>query len=468
MAKARGRARSAWELVHDLEAVTRVDTAFADLYLRRARELAAGELGEAEFEALQRSRDETDELPARIQAAMERSDWKEVKEASARLSALRKRLEDTRDARAAAEKIYDLDRFVGLVDPFSPGLQGLAGVAEADRPALQQQGRKLLEGLRTADPEQRALYEARLEALGRMEHRAEAAAAPGASTATSLRNQARQAMASGDLQRLQEISARLMEEEAREAVSGPGRAAGRSADEGLPSLTFTFGAGAIEQAGRLGLAPVHVASIRDQLEGIYRHAWEPTRGEAGGGGLVRVPISLPSDSPEALRERLQLYLNRPFVNSAGARFLPYLVAEDALVEGFDEPSADAPEPNRPLLDALGLPQRSGLGRRRIERALLAHGGEAVRKVGLDPLAFRLVCIPPDLHARVGRERGWGTQPRWTHLDGYMVQGRKLLALAGGDVRFGGIFDLVGLGMDYDSDRLMARFAVVQRRRMAAW
>ena len=121
-----------------------------------------------------------------------------------------------------------------------------------------------------------------------------------------------------------------------------------------------------------------------------------------------------------------------------------------------------------MLGALGLPQPSGLSRKRIERALLAHGVDVIRMAGLDPLAVRLVCIPPDLHARVGRERGWGTQPRWTHLDGFMVQGRKLLALAGGDMRFGGIYDLVGLGLDYDSDRLMARFAIVLRRRMAAW
>lgn len=456
------KARSAWELVNDLEAIARIDTVFGDLYLRRARDLLAGEMGEAEFEALERARDEGDELPARIQAAMERSDWKQVKEASAQLSALRQRLEDTRDARAAAEKIYRLEGI--FVDPFSPGLQGLAGVMEADRPALQERGRRLLEGLRTADPEMRALYEARLEALGSLELRA-GAAAPEAPTATSLRNQARQAMSSGDLERLQVLSERLLEEEAQEAVSG--RPAGRNADERLPTLTFAFGAGVIEQAGRLGLIPVHVASVRDQLAGIFRHAWEPTSGEAGG-GPVRVPISLPSGAPEALRERMELFLNRPFVNSAGARFLPYLIEEDALVEGFDEPGPDAPEPNPTLLGALGLPQRSGLSRKRIERALLARGVDVIRKAGLDPLAVRLVCIPPDLHARVGRERGWGTQPRWTHLDGFMVQSRKLLALAGGDVRFGGIYDLVGLGLDYDSDRLMARFAVVLRRRMAAW
>jgi hypothetical protein len=55
---------------------------------------------------------------------------------------------------------------------------------------------------------------------------------------------------------------------------------------------------------------------------------------------------------------------------------------------------------------------------------------------------------------------------WTHFDGYMVmQNGKLCALAGGDVRFGGLYDLVGISREYDSDEILARFAVVQRRRM---
>lgn len=45
---------------------------------------------------------------------------------------------------------------------------------------------------------------------------------------------------------------------------------------------------------------------------------------------------------------------------------------------------------------------------------------------------------------------------------------RLLALAGGDVRFGGLYDLLGVGREYDSDRLVARFAVVHRERMVAW
>ena len=56
-----------------------------------------------------------------------------------------------------------------------------------------------------------------------------------------------------------------------------------------------------------------------------------------------------------------------------------------------------------------------------------------------------------------------------HLGGYVTsRERKLLALAGGDVRYGGFQDLVGVGAEYDSDRLLTRFAIVNRGRIRAW
>ena len=79
-----------------------------------------------------------------------------------------------------------------------------------------------------------------------------------------------------------------------------------------------------------------------------------------------------------------------------------------------------------------------------------------------------MCIPPDLHLRAGPGRDWGSQPQWTHFDGYMVQDKKFLALAGGDVRFGGINDMVALNRDNDTPSLVVRLAVVQRARLAAW
>ena len=92
-----------------------------------------------------------------------------------------------------------------------------------------------------------------------------------------------------------------------------------------------------------------------------------------------------------------------------------------------------------------------------------------KELGLDPRTFRLVCIPPDVHLRLGEAEGWGRQPYWTHFDGYLVMADgRLQALAGGDARFGGLYDLLGVGRDYDSDKLLARFAVVRRDRMVAW
>src|SRR5262249_23267934 len=88
---------------------------------------------------------------------------------------------------------------------------------------------------------------------------------------------------------------------------------------------------------------------------------------------------------------------------------------------------------------------------------------------LDPAAFRVVCIPPDVHLRLGEVEGWGRHPLWTHFDGYLVlaDGRKR-ALAGGHAKFGGLYNLMGLSRDYDSDRVMTRFAVARRDRMVVW
>jgi hypothetical protein len=58
---------------------------------------------------------------------------------------------------------------------------------------------------------------------------------------------------------------------------------------------------------------------------------------------------------------------------------------------------------------------------------------------------------------------------WTHFDGYRVlEGGKLQALAGGDKRFGGTHDVVSFAPAYNNDKVLARFAVVQRKRMMTW
>ena len=180
-----------------------------------------------------------------------------------------------------------------------------------------------------------------------------------------------------------------------------------------------------------------------------------------------------SGPPEALRDGLSVFMIHPLVNSGGARYLPSLVAEDVLVEDFPDPVDGQTPPASALLESLRLSGRRGLPRIIIEQALLMHGARILQnELGLDPHVFRLVCIPPDVYVRLGEAEGWGRQPFWTHFDGYLIRtldGQlRLQALAGGDVRFGGLYDLLGVGRDYDSEHLLARFAVVQRARMVAW
>jgi hypothetical protein len=91
------------------------------------------------------------------------------------------------------------------------------------------------------------------------------------------------------------------------------------------------------------------------------------------------------------------------------------------------------------------------------------------QLGLDPELFRLVAIPADIYIDLGPERGWGQKEIWTHFDGYWVrEGGKLQSLAGGDKRFGGVHNIISFSPAYSTDTLLARFAVVQRKRMVTW
>jgi hypothetical protein len=337
---------------------------------------------------------------------------------------------------------------------------GLAGLREA--------GLRHLDDLRAIDPGNAELYEAREHALrGVPVDTGQEAPLEEEGSSGQLQSQALQALARGDLKAVQEISARLA---LGGGGGGSGPGAGSRHDGHVPNLTHVFPDSVLRAAVRIGFAPAHVESIRSEVEELYRYAWRPRSSteEGVGGGTVRLSVTLPADLPEALRDHLGMYLDRPFVNSGGGRYLPPLGDEDLLVEDFDEPAPGSTPANRPLLDLLGLDRRAGLSRSQIDRALLAAGIRVVEAAGLDPRLFRLVCIPPDVYVRVGSKRGWGNQPQWTHMDGFMLQNRKWLALAGGDTRFGGVFDLVGLGRDNDIENLTARFAIVQRKRLSAW
>jgi hypothetical protein len=157
------------------------------------------------------------------------------------------------------------------------------------------------------------------------------------------------------------------------------------------------------------------------------------------------------------------------VYSGGARFLPRFGVETVLVEDFPEDTG--PPTDGKLLHALGLAKRRGLARVEIDDRLLERGNEIVaQQLGLDPREFRLVCVPQDVYARYGRDHGWGKRHQWTHFDGYQVlRDGALRALAGGDVRYGGLNDLVSIELTDQRDSVIVRFAVIRRaRHVARW
>jgi hypothetical protein len=238
-----------------------------------------------------------------------------------------------------------------------------------------------------------------------------------------------------------------------------------------------FAPDVIARAQELGLAEAHTAPIAEAAAAVgalYTHAWQPSPSnpDMEREGVLRAQAQAEVNLPEQiLTEDVKVlfgqFFQQIFVNSGGARYLPPLSAERTLIEDFAEEEAAADAPSK-LLEALGLAKRSALSRTGIETALVRSGDEILEKhLGLDPLEFRLVCIPYDLYFRFGSDRGFGKWPHWTHFDGYQVMaGNRLRALVGGDGRFGGLSDLVSISPSDARDGVYVRFAVVRRARMA--
>jgi len=461
-----------WRLAEDLAGAALVDTVYGDLYLQRAKDFLAPALSEEEFISLQLLEAETLNLPNRILVAMKQASWMEVRELSSRMSSLKRILSEKEGIRQLGEKIFRPGE--PPLNPFSPGLQGLAWCG--DPQALQQRLSAQLERLQKADPEWGGFYAARKSAIANVGTDRSQPPDEADLSGSLLEHRAFQALSCGDFTTLEKMAVLMGKKE-------PGRKGGTfrsSPNLGRKSqdFTFQFPQEVLIRARRLGLAPMRMeAGSRvlnlspEELASLYRHLWQPAFTDdisREGAGWRKKEIPLPADAPEGLRDLVELYAHHPFVNSGGARFVPILAEEDVLIEDFDEPESDTVVAPSALLSALGLNERRGLSRILLEKALNDRGNAIIGEMGLDVRKFRLVCIPPDVYGRVGSQRGWGRKPLWTHFDGYMVmKNGRLGALAGGDVRFGGLYDQVGISREYDSERIIARFAVVQRRRMEA-
>ncbi len=458
-------------LVSELIEIGNVDTVYRDVYLDRARALLGSVLSLEEFQRLGQQRTQLAELPLMITRAMDKSDWPRVKELSGRAQALRQAVEGKRGVIETARGVYAVTDV--RLDPFSPGLQPFTRIPAKDLPALRKRAVERLTTLEQADPSWQDYYAGRRAAFQALVVTAsEQQGAAATASAGDAREAALRALKAGDMGGLAKLADALMAEATprtgEPASQRPTAPSTPVPEQPSTDLLVSFSGDTVTRARRLGLATRRLES-RVELTSLRQYAWNPLfADESGRIGVKQVP--LPAGTPEAFRELLEMLMIHPLVNSGGARHQPKLVAEDVLIEDFPDPKEGEQPPVSDLLAALGLPSRRGLPRNAIEQALLAHGARVLDKeLGLDPRAFRLVCIPPDVYPRLGEAEGWGRQPLWTHFDGYLVMADgRLRALAGGDVRYGGLYDLLGLSRDYDSDRVVARFAVVRRERMVAW
>jgi hypothetical protein len=445
------------------------DTLFRDVYLLRARELLTPIFPESRYLSAAGEREEAARALQQARVAAARRDWERVRDLSTRAAALQRSVEATQELSTLAGSVYGAPAIA--FDLFSPGLAAGQG---NDPRSLQADVLDALAHLATADPGKADLYSARRAAVAALQLPTAVAKAE-AEPAGGGEHRMRLAAEQGGADQLRELAEKML----ADASAGPATTqstASRARFEAPKVVSEPFPPGSIERAGALGLESVqshvvpHVAAaVREFLDG---YGWGPATPELGKAreGVTELRAltkeHMSAELAETAAETISLFATQVFVNSAGVRYVPLPVdTEPCLIEGFPE----GEEPVTELLRALALPGRRGLARTDIERALLLHGPEVLEeRLGLDPREFRLVCMPPDLYLRVGRERGWGKRPEWTHYDGYRVlQGGRLLALVGGNSRYGGVVDLCGISPTDERDNVLARFAVIRRARLGA-
>jgi hypothetical protein len=461
------------------------DTVYADVYLQRARELLGRVLSPQQYSALLGIERGIDDVLKQTRAATLLQDWARVDALAGQVEALRRRVAENAALRELGDAVYAPGAV--NIDPFSPGLEALAGNAQ-DQAEVRDALVDRLKRLARIDPERAAFYESRcafFAGLGLVSTRRGAAATAAPAVAgPQLERLAAQAAQQGDIAQLrryaQELLARRVPQ-AAVAQAAPSEAPGvpeRATYQCPIDLAAPFPEAAVARAPALGLTVAVAAPLPQAvrlLDYIVAHIWQPnlsgTQSEHEGAMRIAGVVDeagLPAEASEPVKILIGQFLRNPFINSGGARYLPPLGAEAVLIEDFPE---DHEPPASELLSALGLERRVALSRIEIDDALRAHGAAILAdRLGLDPIEFRLVCIPHDLYMRCGRERGWGQQQQWTHFDGYQVLKKGALrALVGGDVRHGGLSDLLSIARTDQRECVVARLAVIRRaRHVARW
>lgn len=448
--------------------LSEIDTAYRDLYVQHVKDLLAPDILSAEeYQEIIKDRERLSRLPGRINASMERGDWKSVKEYSRRMMDLHTWVEKKQDLYEIGKAVFD-DNTIH-VSPFSPGLYHVAGIKLDDLPAVRRKTIKKITDIISSDTSLKDLYTSRQKYYSSINLDLSGEASFSADE-TELSEQAKQALEHGDIARLEEISEKIME---MHNAGADGENRGDTFQTGAGSTesgrSFEFSPETLSKAEELGLARKQVDKSPEYAS-LYRNALHPDYSNGRNIEWEKIREKNPwfkEGIPEGLKTRTEIYARHILINSCGTRHLPDFVKEDILVEDFPETCDNLGGQESSLMKLLGLETRQGLSRLKIEKALSASAHKIIRdELGLDPLQFKLVCIPSDIYLRLGDSMEWGKQKLWTHFDGYEVlRNGRFNALVGGDARFGGIYDLVSIGREYESSNVITRFAVVMRERM---
>jgi hypothetical protein len=470
------------QLVRYLMKAADGDTAYRDVYLQRAVEKLERSISRADYEQLKTQRATVEQLLQETRRAVSRQNWTRVQELSARVSALRSGLEERQSDLQLAEAVYGAPEVI--IDPFSSGFEVLLGRSGQANASLRDEVVAALSALERADPELSSFYANKRGHFAKLAVSATQATESAPSNdedAGRLQQRAAEAAERGNVQELQRIAQGMLKARPSAKSAGPVTDQRTAAERRIaypPQLAERFPADVVERARRFGLAEVEMQFRLPGLpqlaqDAFDRYGWRPSfpAAEAAREGEFHLrPLleqaKLPQEMIEPLLEATMLFALHPFVNSSGIRYFPLFPdVETALIEDFPE-DAVPPQPSE-LLRALGLTHRTGLSRAEIEIRLARNGAKLLKEgLGADPIKFRLVCVPYDVYARAGQERGWGRQPRWTHVDGYqLLKGGRMRALVAGDVRFGGLFDLCSISQIDERENVLARFAVVHRERL---
>jgi hypothetical protein len=455
--------------------VSRLDTLYRDLYFQRARELMEPILSQSSFARVKDGLASIVLVEKQLRAAIKRGDWARSRELTERIRGIQGSAAPSGEWMRYGDALYDGAADIPI-DPFSPGLHIFVSGSAQKLQEWQDRAIEILATLKRADTSKKDFYARRggdfqvlsIKAATDQREEKEATTSP-----AHLQREAIGALESGNLSELDQLVLKLMENSVAQEVKqeSAGVKLAEAAELG-EDLLYSFSEATLAGASRLGLTPVRTRSRR-HLAYLIPHGWQPSflRDEIKLRSKEQVArLTYPAGTADQMKDAIEFFLLNPFITSGGTRYQVCLVIEDLLLEDFAEPEPEEKLPRTALLSALGLDSRWGLTRIDIENALLQHGPQILEEeLALDPEAFRLVAIPPDIYTLLASERGWGQKQMWTHFDGYRVrEDGKLQALAGGDQRFGGTHDVVCFNPAYTQGKILARFAVVQRSRMMTW